>query len=737
MKMTETSKSIRLADRGWPYRYRLIVRPNLADFTFITDEIAFFDLKESTTEITLHADELEVDRASYIQNGEEINSQGIAYDDKAQTVTFSFVRELPSGRGELRLKFKGVLNDKMRGFYRSTYKQAGKTCYLATTQFEATDARRAFLCIDEPAAKAIFDITIIVPEGCTAISNTIPEVVKEHEPGFKIIKFAPTPKMSTYLVAFIVGDLEFIEDKTEEGILVRVFTTPGKKEQARFALDVAKRVVSFYNNYFGIPYPLPVLDLIAIPDFASGAMENWGAITYRESAILVDPEHSSLGNKQWVAIVIAHEIAHQWFGNLVTMEWWTHLWLNEGFASYVEYLAVDHLFPEWDMWTQFTHSDLGDALELDALKNTHPIEVDVHHPHEIEEVFDRISYSKGASIIRMLAEYLGEDVFRDGLRHYLQKHSYANATTEDLWLALEHVSGKPVRDIMRAWTSKPGYPLITVTEEGDGIKLHQSRFFTSAISRRETEDKTVWYVPISIMENGSRETNLIMDGSVTSLKNVQAEGWVKLNVGETGPFRVHYPKRMLQALRGPIVNKAIGPRDRLGIVRDTFALAESCQLSTIEALELAKAYVEEDDYSVWVELAGDLGNLASLIVHELFRGNFDNFARSIFGNIAGKLGWTVKEGERHTDTLLRSLALYNLGAYGNKEILEKAKEMFRMMVESKTPIHPDLRETVYSLVARNGGLAEYEMFLKLHSEAELQEEKNRIDIKITQTKNNL
>src|SRR3989344_3967776 len=291
---------------------------------------------------------------------------------------------------------------------------------MATTQFESTDARRAFPCVDEPAAKAVFDVTLMVPDHCTAISNTIPTEVQEHESGYKIMRFAPTPKMSTYLLAFIVGEFEYVEGKTKEAVLVRVFTTPGKKKQAHFALEVTIKTLSFFNEYFAIPYPLPVLDLIAIPDFSSGAMENWGAITYREAALLVDPEHSSAHTKQWVALVIAHELAHQWFGNLVTMKWWTHLWLNEGFASYIEYLAVDHLFPSWQIWDRFVVADLAQALKLDALANTHPIEVPVHHPDEISEIFDAVSYSKGASVIRMLAEYIGEKDFRDGLRHYLR-----------------------------------------------------------------------------------------------------------------------------------------------------------------------------------------------------------------------------------------------------------------------------------------------------------------------------
>ena len=272
--------------------------------------------------------------------------------------------------------------------------------------------------------------------------------------------------MSTYLLAIMVGEFECVEAEAE-GTQVRVWTTPGKKEQGRYALDVSCRLLSFYNNYFGIPYPLPKLDLIAIPDFAAGAMENWGAITYREVALLVDPAHSSAATKQRVAIIIAHEIAHMWFGNLVTMAWWNDLWLNEGFASWIEYKAVDHLFPEWDMWTQFIFSDTGPAMSLDGLKNTHPIEAVVKTPNEINELFDAISYSKGAAIIRMLEQFLGEETFRRGLVHYLSTHQYGNARTEDLWASLAQVSGKPVKEIMDTWTKQPGYPVVEVRLEAE------------------------------------------------------------------------------------------------------------------------------------------------------------------------------------------------------------------------------------------------------------------------------
>ncbi len=742
-------KHVRLPKYIKPERYQLTIKPDLKNFTFEGDEVIFLNLKKAVTEITLHSKELDIASSIYVSTSPALRASSprqerrgsTNYDPKSETATFKFAKALPKGKGELRLKFSGILNDKMRGFYRSRYMHEGKEKHMATTQFEATDARRAFPCFDEPSSKAVFDVTLMVPKGLTAISNTVESSVVEHKSGYRVVKFAPTPKMSTYLLAFIVGDFEFIEGRTksqrkvsvgngfkpfptsqtDKGTLVRVFVTPGKKHQAKFALDTAIKVLEFYNEYFDIPYPLPVLDLIAIPDFSHGAMENWGAVTYRESALLVDPENSSAANKQWVALVIAHELAHQWFGNLVTMEWWTHLWLNEGFASYIEYLATNKLFPSWDIWTQFAYADLGVALKLDALKNTHPIEVEVGHPDEIGEIFDEISYSKGASIIRMLAGYLGEKDFRDGLRYYLKKHSYSNASTVDLWKALEKVSGKPVEKLMKNWTSRPGYPVVKIVEGLKNFKLTQERFFSSSISKKKSTELTVWDIPIGIgMPQTAQAGKFLLKSKSATIGKTKSD-WTKLNVGETGFFRVDYPAQMLAALRQPVKEKNISPIDRLGLVRDAFALAEAGQLPTVQALELAEAYVNETDYTVWVELVSGLAGVKNLIYGSDFYVNFEQFAQKLLSPIGKAVGFYPKKGEKHTYGLLRSLILGQLTAFNHQSTIELGLKIFE---SGKIP--PDIRSLIYQIVAQTGNAKQHANFVARYKSEQLNEEQNRI-----------
>lgn len=720
--MKNKKPKVRLSTGIIPIKYDIQLHPDLENFTFEGTETITVSIQKPTTKVILHSKEIEITTAEF-KSGKDKNFAKISYQDKAETVTLAFAKSLPKGKNKITLTFKGILNDKMRGFYRSSYIYDGKIHNMATTQFEATDARRAFPCFDEPAHKSVFQVSLVVPKGKTAISNTLPISTTEHESGFEVVKFHPTPKMSTYLLAFLVGDFEYVEKKSKRGVLVRVYTTPGKKHQAGFALDTTVKVLEFYEKYFDIPYPLDTLDMIAIPDFSAGAMENWGAVTYRESMLLVDPENSATSNKQWVALVIAHELAHQWFGNLVTMEWWTHLWLNEGFASYIEYLAVDKLFPAWDIWTQFCVHDLGAALKLDSLHHTHAIEIPVHHPEEIGEIFDAVSYSKGASVIRMLANHLGEENFRDGLRYYLKKHSYKNTETVHLWQAFEKVSKKPVAKIMHNWTSKPGYPVISVTEgkNKEELTFTQERFFMSPASKVKSKDKTIWQIPVSV----NQDSFLMNKKKVPAVLCSGIDKYVKVNMGETSFHRTAYSHDLLMRLKHPVSTHKLPASDRLGIIRDLFALAESGVVPTTYVLEFLPAYQNEDDYTVWLEISTGLGKLKNLLAKTKTAPKLDAFTIKLFSPIANKLGWEKKKGEKHTDVLLRSLAIAKLGGAGDKKVLAKIKFLWKS-IQSGEQIDPDLRMTVYRLTAENGGMKEYKKLISRYTKETLHEEKNRI-----------
>ena len=694
-----------------PTHYEITLRPDLEAHTFSGEETITLKLEKSVKEITLHSKDLNITSASLRPSASEseISAKKILYDEKLETVTFIFDKNILKGTTKLHITFAGILADNMRGFYKSKYVVDGEERFMATTQFEATDARRCIPCFDEPTHKAVFKVHLVIPNNKTAISNTLPEAVKEHEAGFKIVSFAETPKMSTYLLAFIVGDFEWIEKKTKSGVLVRIMTVPGKKHQAKFSLDVTVQCLEFYEKYFAIPYPLNTLDMIAIPDFSSMAMENWGAITFREIGLLVDEKHTSTASREFTAIVIAHELAHQWFGNLVTMEWWTHLWLNEGFASYIPYLAIDKLFPTWHIWDQFATDDLAIALKLDALKNTHPIEVEVHHPNEIGEIFDAVSYSKGATVIRMLAEYIGAKNFKNGLTHYLKKHSYNNASTVHLWEAFEKASkkngsGKPIKKMMAIWTGKPGYPIVSIKEKNNKIEISQERYYSSETSRKQSKDNTVWPIPLSVISNKEKT-------------------WFKANKGETGLYRTNYDPKFLELLQAPIAKKELGSVDRLGIIRDLFNLSESGYQETPRALKMLQSYKNETEYIVWIEIISGLRAVANILASTEAQEKYRTYAREILVNIVKKVGWEKKKNESHNESLIRPLVL-NAGSYfGIESVVMEAKKKFK---NKNKIIDADLRNVVYGTVVREGGVKEYKEILAMYNAEIMHEEKNRL-----------
>ena len=730
-----TNEAIVLPSNVRPRHYQITLQPDLDKFTFDGLELIEIEIAETTSDIVLNADEMQVHTATLVQDGSSQPATAITLDGELETVTLSFANAIEPGAAQLDLRFTGALNDKLRGFYRSQYvNPEGETAYLATTQFEATDARRAFPCWDEPSRKATFQLTLNIPTQMVAVSNTPIIDTAGLDSGYKSIMFARTPVMSTYLMAFIIGDLTYIEQEAANNTRVGVWTTRGKEEQGRFALETSARMLSFFNDYFGIPYPLEKLDHIAIPDFAAGAMENWGCITYRETALLVDPDNSSAGTRQRVAEVVAHEMAHMWFGDLVTMEWWDDLWLNESFASWMGTKAVDWAFPEWQMWTQFVNMDTNRALSLDGLKNSHPIEQEVKDPAEISQLFDAISYSKGASVIRMLEQFLTPEVFQRGLHQYLNANQYANARTEHLWAALEEASQQPVTAIMGTWTGQMGYPVLRVEahESGDHLELalSQERFVYDNLMGESEPEEMVWQVPVGVAQSGNGEGQiLVMDSPQARLRldrPAGADGWFKVNPLQTGFFRVNYSEADWQRLIPAISALTLPATDRLGIQNDAYALSKAGLLPVTQFLALAEAYKNEDDPSVWSDLASNLRDIELLVADEPYHENFRSFARNLFGPAARRIGWEARDGEGHLDALLRSTVLSQAGGYGDPEFLSQARERFDTYLKDGSTLHPDLRGLVFSLAAQGGDDTTYDALWELEKQADLQEEKIRL-----------
>ncbi|XP_021928261.1 puromycin-sensitive aminopeptidase isoform X3 [Zootermopsis nevadensis] len=724
-----------------PKHYNLKLKPDLKTFVFEGQETVKVEVNQATDKIILNSLDLNIRSVKYTSlHGDIIKPLDINISVEDERLILSFGEPIPVGEGSLELHFTGELNDKMKGFYRSQYVRIpgeGRdpvTSYSAVTQLCSTHARRMFPCWDEPSVKTTFDITVILDSSALVALSNMPVVSEqiEEDGGLRVVKFDTTPIMSTYLVAVVVGEYDYVEDKSHDGVLVRVYTPVGKREQGRFALYVATKVLPYYKDYFQIAYPLPKIDLIAIADFSAGAMENWGLVTYRETCLLVDPENTSAVRKQWIALVVGHELAHQWFGNLVTMEWWTHLWLNEGYASFVEFLCVAHLFPEYDIWTQFVTDTYIPALELDCLKNSHPIEVPVGHPSEIDEIFDDISYNKGASVIRMLHKYIGDEDFRKGMNLYLTRHQYKNTFTEDLWSALEEASNKPVGAVMSTWTKQMGFPVVKVTNKQIGsdrkLVITQEKFCADGSS---SSSECQWLIPV--MFSTSQKPNEVVHYTVLQthssevlLKNVAAHEWVKVNPGTVGFYRTQYPPDMLAQFVAAIHEKSLPPLDRLGLLDDLFAMVQAGHTPTVEVLKLMEAFSDEDNFTVWCSINNCLSKLSILLSHTEYEDLFKAYGRRLMQGVAARLGWDPRPDESHLDTLLRSLVIGRLGWFGDKAVVAEAKKRFQGHVSGEALLPADLRSPVYKAVLSVGDESTYNTMLTLYREADLHEEKDRI-----------
>lgn len=718
----------RLFEQFAPTNYALEIKPDREAMKFSGTVVITGQKKgRPSSRLTFHQKDLKITSATLVHKGKketkEITVDRINIQKSYDEVRLHTTDMLYPGQYAVTLEFSGTITKPMNGIYPSVFEHDGKQKTIIATQFESHYARQAFPCIDEPEAKATFDLTVHSPVGEAVLANT--PLKSQKKSGSTLVStFETTPKMSSYLLAFAYGELEYKEGKTKDGAVVRTYATPDKVGFTDFSLEVAIKCLDFYNDYFGQPYPLPKCDLIALPDFAAGAMENWGCITFREQCMLVDPANTSVSTKQYVAMVVAHELAHQWFGNLVTMRWWTDLWLNEGFASWVEYLAVDHIFPEWNMWTQFIVDDQQIALKLDALENTHPIEVQVHHPDEIHTIFDTISYSKGSSVIHMLEHYLGHDVFRKGLRLYLEKHAYANTDTVDLWDALETASNKPVKKFMHAWTTQSGFPIVNVEVSKDEIKASQSRFIVSDQSPKSTQH---W--PIPLLSNATTLEDALLSGQSCKYE-VDKTDSLLLNSERSGFYRTVYDSAHIERLAKLVSQGEVSVLDRLGLLSDVFEAAKAGHTKTTDALKLLAAYKDEDNAVVWDIIAGQVGELRAVMDDEGLRENMKPYIRKLVAKQLARLGWEEKKNEAYFDTLLRPTILGMASGADEPSVVRTARDYFKTMKKPED-IKPDLRGIVYASVARNGGKTEFDKLLSLHNTSTNSEERTTIAAALT------
>ncbi len=600
--LTDTLDPYRLPRHSAPTRYDVVLEPDLGAATFGGSVRIELDTGERVDELILNAIELEIDACTF--DGEPAQFE---LDPATERLLVRPDDGVDAGHHELHLEFRGILNDKLRGFYRSTYRDADDVEHvIATTQMQSTDCRRTFPCWDEPDFKAVFSVTLVVEPEMMAVSNG--SIISETETdGKRTVRFADTMVMSSYLVAFVVGPLEATDWHDADGIPVRIVHVPGKEDLTGFGIEVATFCLRWFQTYYDVPYPSDKVDLLALPDFAAGAMENLGCITFRENLLLVHPTSATQNERQLVADVVAHELAHMWFGDLVTMGWWNGIWLNEAFATFMEIAACDAFRPEWQRWTSFG-LERSVAFETDSLSATRPVEYEVRSPADCEGMFDVLTYQKGGALLRMLEQYLGAERFREGVSHYLRTHAYGNTETGDLWDAIEHTSGEPVRRIMDSWIWQPGYPLVEARTDGDELVLSQRRFAfdpeAAAMSR--------WAIPIAVRQ-GEVTSTVLLDGD--EIRRPLAEGPVVVNAGGHGFFRVSYSDDLRARLTASAVAH-MTTLERYNVVDDAWSSVTAQTLDAAEYLELVERFGAEREYGVWQAIAIGLRGLRRLLIED-------------------------------------------------------------------------------------------------------------------------
>ncbi|MES2756847.1 MAG: M1 family metallopeptidase [Pseudomonadota bacterium] len=713
-----------------PVQYAVHLVPNLADNTFLGAQTVEIDVLSATSKIMLNVVNIDIDAASL--SGRDIGELRLTpqIDKEQETLSFQLARPLAPGRYKLALKFHGLINREGRGLFHLDYKAGGANKKMIATTMEPTDARRLLPSWDEPAFRATFRLTVDLPASFKAYSNTPVEKQEKLDGGLQRFSFGVTPKMPSYLVVLVAGELERLGAR-HDGVDIGVVTTEGKLGSAAYPLAVTRDVLRYYNNYFGVPYPLAKLDQIAIPGGINGAMENWGAIVYNDGALLFDPKSSTESTRQSTFKINAHEVAHQWFGNLVTMAWWDNLWLNEGFASWMASKATDHFHPEW---RPFLDVQVGReyVLNLDARKTTHPIQTPVLNESQAANAFDSITYGKGQAFLRMLEAYLGEEPFRKGIRAYMAKHQYSNTTSADLWMALEKASGKPVEKVASDWTTQPGFPLVKVEQVCEAgkrkVTLSQEQFRLD----EPAAEKRLWNVPVQVGTLGGKAYYTLLSGPSTTVMQGSCDGTLVVDPASVGFFRVQYDQASFDALAGQVGKLA--DSTRLKLQSDAWGMVMANRMQLDSYLKLVSKYGAEPRFAIWDGVLDNLGTLERLAADEPEQALVQRFIVDLVSPKFARLGWDERAGEPQEDRQLRSRLAGMLVRAGDPAAIAQARSRFARYLADPAAVSPSMIDFVVGAAGRNADQATHDALTARVLQTQSAEERGRISAALASTR---
>jgi aminopeptidase N len=709
-----------------PRSYQIYLEPNIE--ALVTDGVESIEIEvlKPTKHIVLNAVDTEI-AAAKIAIGDRKEELTPQFDSSQQIVSFESQNILEPGEYTLSFKFQSRIGEQPHGLFIRHYDSNGSLEHLLATEMEPGDARRVFPCWDEPVFRAIFQLSVKARKENTVVSNMPVFVEVPFGAVEKIVIFEKTPPMASYLALLACGKFEWLEDEVA-GIKLRIMTTAGKKEFGRYALEITKKLLEYYNDYFAVPYPLPKLDQLAFPSGFGGAMENWGGITYNEDAVLFDPETSSESTRQKIFLVIAHEIAHQWFGDLVTMAWWNDLWLNEGFASWMEAKAADHFNPEWKVWLHAA-GQKERAMAFDARKMTHPIQQPVADEDQAKSAFDVITYQKACFVLRMLESFLGEQPFRDGIRTYLAAHQYSNTTTEDFWESLELATGKPIKKIASGWMEQPGFPLIEVTTQCVGgnrvISLEQVRFVLAEQDDRATQ----WTVPVGVRStvNPSEVKYALLEKLSNNFDFPGCVGAIQANAGNIGFFRVLYEPALFNDLQKGV--EKLPESDRLNLVTDTWALVESGNVPVSSYFDLLENLRRDNSFAIWQSALGELERTGALkLIDRLEQGNpgretYQKYVCSLFSPKLQEVGWDERSDENIETQRFRAMLIETLGFFGDRAVIDESFKRFEKLRDDPSSLAPNLRSAVTVIVGRYSSQTVYDELLSMADKARSAEER--------------